>query len=143
MGPSSFGLYCSLEIIYALIATALVFQSLANISGAYGRDSYWYLFFIPVTLAHGALLIFNGVRKEISAKAVSFMLIIAYGAYITWPFSEGAQLSAIPWSWLFGTYAMLVPAFEETSRGSYLHNFAIPSSLIASSFAAHWLTGAP
>lgn len=143
MGPSSFGLYCSLEIIYALIATALVFQSLANISGAHGRDSYWYLFFIPVTLAHGALLIFNGVRKEISAKAVSFMLIIAYGAYITWPFSEGAQLSAIPWSWLFGTYAMLVPAFEETSRGSYLHNFAIPSSLIASSFAAHWLTGAP
>ena len=31
MGPSSFGLYCTLEIIYSLLAVGLLCQSLANI----------------------------------------------------------------------------------------------------------------
>lgn len=143
MGPSSFGLYCSLEIVYSLIAIALIFQALANISEIPGGDSYWYLLLIPLVVVHGALLIFNGVRKEVSAKAVSFMLVIAYGAYIFWPLSLGAQHSAIPWSWLFGIYAMLVPVFEDSSRNSVLHCVALPLLLVTSSLAAHLITGAP
>lgn len=143
MGPSSFGLYCTLEIIYSLIAVGLLLQSLANISESRGEDSIWFLAIIPVVVTHASLLMFNGVRKEVSAKVVNFMLVIAYGSYILWPFSVGAQYSAIPWSWLFGIYAMLVPVFEEESRDSITHSLALPVLLVASSFAAHHMTGAP
>lgn len=143
MGPSSFGLYCILEIIYSLIAVGLLFQSLANISENRGGDSIWYLAIIPVLVTHASLLMFNGVRKEVSAKVVNFMLVIAYGSYVLWPLSVGAQYSAIPWSWLFGIYAMLVPVFEEESRDGITHSIALPILLILSSFAAHSMTGAP
>lgn len=141
MGPSSFGLYCNLEVIYSLLAVGLLFQALANISETPGGDSGWYLTLIPLLVAHAALLMFNGVRKEVSSKVVSFMLVIAYGSYILWPFSAGAQHSAIPWSWLFGIYAMLVPVFEESPRDSILHFFIFPALLTASSVSAHLLTG--
>lgn len=143
MGPSSFGLYCTLEIIYSLIAVGLLLQSLANISENRGGDSIWYLAIIPVVVTHASLLMFNGVRKEVSARIVNFMLVIAYGAYIVWPFSIGAQYSAIPWSWLFGIYAMLVPVFEEEARDGITHSVALPALLIISSVTSHLLTGAP
>lgn len=94
-------------------------------------------------MAHAALLMFNGIRKEVSAKVVSFMLVIAYGSYILWPFTEGAENSAIPWSWLFGIYAMLVPVFEESPREGIIHSVVFPVLLVASSVTAHLLTGAP
>ena len=143
MGPSSFGLYCTLEIIYSLMAVGLLCQSLANISEIRGGDSYWYLAIIPLLVAHAALLMFNGIRKEVSAKVVSFMLAIAYGSYILWPFTVGAEHSAIPWSWLFGIYAMLVPVFEESPRESIIHSLVFPVLLVASSVAAHLLKGSP
>ena len=143
MGPSSFGLYCTLEIIYSILAVALTFHALTNISEAGGPNSIWYLALIPLLLIHAALLVFNGVRKEISARIVRFMLLIAYGSYLLWPLSQGAQTSAIPWSWLLGTYAMLVPVFEESPRDSIVHGLSLPALLTASSLATHQLTGAP
>ncbi|MDY6050819.1 MAG: ATP-binding protein [Rothia sp. (in: high G+C Gram-positive bacteria)] len=143
MGPSSFGLYCTLEIIYSLVAVGLLCQSLANVSETRGGDSYWFLAIFPLLTIHAALLTFNGIRKEVSAKVVSLMLFIGYGSYVLWPFSAGAEHSAIPWSWLFGIYAMLVPVFEESPRASILHCLVSPALLVASSMAAHLLTGAP
>lgn len=143
MGPSSFGLYCSLEILYSLIAVALLFQGLANISEIKGGDSYWYLLLLPALIGHAAVLMYNGVRKEVSARVVGFMMIIAYGAYIFWPITVGAQNSAIPWSWLFGIYAMLVPIFQENPRAAAIHSIALPGLLVISSVAAHYITGAP
>lgn len=143
MGPSSSDLYCTLEIIYSLIAVGLLFQSLANISEIRGGDSYWYLAIIPLLVAHAALLMFNGIRKEVSAKVVSFMLAIAYGSYLLWPFTVGAEHSAIPWSWLFGIYAMLVPVFEESPRESIIHSIVFPVLLVISSVSAHVIKGSP
>ena len=143
MGPSSSDLYCTLEIIYSLIAVGLLFQSFANISEIRGGDSYWYLAIIPLLVAHAALLMFNGIRKEVSAKVVSFMLAIAYVSYILWPFTVGAEHSAIPWSWLFGIYAMLVPVFEESPRESIIHSIVFPVLLVISSVSAHVIKGSP
>ncbi|WP_421084395.1 sensor histidine kinase [Rothia nasimurium] len=143
MGPSSFGLYCTLEVLYAVIAICLLFQSLANISEGRGGDSFWYLMLIPLLVVHSALLMFNGVRKEVSAKVVSFMLFFAYGAYLLWPFSAGAQYTAIPWSWLFGIYAMLVAVFSESPRNGIIHSVIFPLLLVISSYTAHFITGAP
>ena len=76
MGPSSFGLYCTLEIIYSLLAVGLLCQSLANISEIRGGDSYWYLALIPLLVLWALLA--QGLAESNPIMLWGWMLVVLF-----------------------------------------------------------------
>lgn len=142
MGPNTFNLFCTLEIVFALIAVITLFQAAPRISAQSLSTAPWYLVIVIFALiAHAALLMFNGIRREFTPALVQPTIYISYAAYILWPLASHSSSTSLPWSWLIGLYGLLAPLCLSKAQHTIAHIVALSVSLAASETAATLING--
>ena len=109
-GPSTYSLMWALEIFFALLAVAILFQAFIPLSSAALPYALWHNVFVIAIFLHASWLMYVGLRHEYSPAAVVPAVYITYGAYLLWPFALNSEATtATPWCWLLGLYGMLAP----------------------------------
>ena len=137
MGPNTFNLFCTLETVFALLAVITLFQAAPRISAQSATTATWYMVaVILAVIAHAALLMFNGIRREFTPSLVQPTLVISYLAYILWPFASHSSTYSLPWSWLLGLYGLLAPLCLSKAQQTISHIVALSVTLAASETVA-------
>ena len=135
-------LLCTLEVFFACFGVAIIFQSASAMAMQGINFASWHLLFAVLMVGSNMLLIYKGIRREFNPVVVTPAIIIAYAAYLTYPFAaQVGGISVIPWCTYFGLYGLLTPLTLGTVSQAVGHIIGFPLALLISIFGASAKTG--
>ncbi|MDO4252243.1 MAG: ATP-binding protein [Rothia sp. (in: high G+C Gram-positive bacteria)] len=141
VGPSSFVLFCALEIFFAFFGVVVIFQAFMPLFYQNVGFHIWHICFASCVFVNSMWLIYNGIRREFSPAIVAATIWIAYLAYLTYPLVAKDTGDNIPWYALCGLYGLLTPLTTASIRQVTGHIVALAATFFGSTVLIYKLFG--